>query len=130
MGARMPETWWAWAGLGGIAYFWLGVARVAQGFSAPITARPFYAKAGGPHIFFYALSEPLALLFMPSVGGPGRVGEFVLAAAIHFGLTLLAFWLLGFLISTEWIRLAILGGLVFLFLIPFLIPGRNLNSKF
>lgn len=108
-----------------IAYFWLGIGRVSEDFKLAPFRRPGYAHSGGPHVLFAILYQPIASLLFFTVGGPGRVPRMLFAAVVHFGLTLLAFWLLGFLIESEWIRLAIIGGVLFLNSLLYLLPIRN-----
>jgi hypothetical protein len=121
----MPETWWAWAAIAAITYIWMGVGRVSEAFNASPMSRPGYARSGGPHILFSIFYEPIGALLFYSIGGPGRVPKMLVAAVVHFGLTLLAFWALSFVIKSEWIRAGILGGVIFLLAVPFLLPGRN-----
>ncbi len=121
----MPETWGAWAAIVGITYFWMGLGRVAEDSKLSPISRPAYARSGGPHVLISIFYQPIASLLFYTVGGPGRVPKMLTAAVVHFGLTLLAFWLLGFLIESEWIRLAIIGGILFLNAILFLLPIRN-----
>lgn len=121
----MPETWVTWAAIAGIAYFWIGVACVAEDFKLSRISRPAYARSGGPHVLPIMLYQPIARLLFFTIGGPGRVPRMLTAAVVHFALTLLAFWLLSFLIPTEWVRLSILAGLLLLNAALFLLPIRN-----
>ncbi len=121
----MPETWGAWAAVAGIAYFWMGLARVAEDFNLSYISRPAYARTGGPHLLFIMLYQPIASLLFFTIGGPGRVQKMLVGAVVHFGLVLLGFWLLHFFIASEWMRLAIIGGIIFLNAVLYLLPIRN-----
>jgi len=49
----------------------------------------------------------------------------LVATVVHLGLVLLGFWLLGFVVQSEWIRLAVIGGVLFANAALFLLPVRN-----
>ncbi|MEQ1708631.1 MAG: hypothetical protein ABL864_09925 [Terricaulis sp.] len=121
----MPQTTIEWLSLLAVAYVWMGLGIIATDFGASPLHRPGYARRRGPHVLFVALGIPISSLIFFTVGGPGRVMKFLVASVVHFGLTLLAFWLLGLVVEDVRIRLAILGGVLVVFALPFAIPTRG-----
>lgn len=123
--SNVPQIWETWATIGTLVYLWIGVALVVKDFQAGPVMRPAYARQGGPHVLISVLYLPIATLLFFSVGGPHRVLKILWAAVVHFGIILLVFWGLSFLIESEWIRLTIIGALIAFGVVSFLFPVRH-----